>query len=123
MSLKNNNTAYFYYMQGLDNMDNGDLDLAVIDFRKSITIDKHFKTYQKLAEALEKLELHEESFKALEIAYSLNPQNDKTAMSLALYLYENKDYNKAVKLANEIIERNPTYTKAIKLLKKLENSR
>lgn len=43
-----------YYLIGIECLNKGHLDDAIINFNESLMLEEHFKTYQKKAEILEK---------------------------------------------------------------------
>lgn len=108
--------AQNYYLSGINELEKGDFNLTLVYFEKSLSIEPHFKTYQKKFEVLEKMGKGDEAFDALKEGYLLNPENDSIAFMYASKLFERNKLNESVLILNEILERNTTYRPAKKLL-------
>lgn len=121
MSLMEKDSLH-YYLIGIECLNKGHLDDAIINFNESLMLEEHFKTYQKKAEILEKKGLYEESYNALEKAYNLNPSNDNVATAFSKMLQKNGNSDKAIEILNAILKRNPTYSPAKKILEQLGNA-
>ena len=103
-----NKDSYYYYLIGLEELENGNFDIALENLSMSISIDPHFKTYQKQAEILEKIGKNTEAFEALQTAYYLNPVNNSVAVQYAEKLLVKGEFDKCVAILNDIIENNST---------------
>ncbi|MDR2904521.1 MAG: hypothetical protein LBU73_00995 [Helicobacteraceae bacterium] len=111
-----------YYLAGVVEFEKGNLDLALSNLSKSIELESHFKTYQKMSEALERMKNDAKSFEALETAYNLNPVNDNLAYNYARKLLQKKELDKCRIILHNIISRNSTYLPAKKLLEAVDNA-
>ena len=104
--------AYYLYGMGLEQYEQGNYSKAIEYFEQSNAIEEHFKTYERLFECWKKLGKTEKANSCIEIAYRMNPQNDKTAFEYAEMLAETGDTERALAFLDEIAERNPTCKKA-----------
>ncbi len=113
--------ALYYYNEGVKEQDEGNLDASLEYFYKSLSIDEHFKTYHKISQILDAQGKYEKSLYALECAYKLNGRNDKVANDYAQQLIKRERITEAVTILSTILERNPTYLPAIKLLQNIKH--
>ena len=118
MSLIEKDSLY-YYLIGVEDINKGDLESAIKHFDASLEIEEHFKTYQKKADVLEMKGLYKESCDTLRKAYALNPNNDNIAVSLARKLYKVNEIYRVKDILNSVLQRNPTYNSAKKLLEEI----
>ena len=116
-----NKDSFYYYSIGIEEFEKGNFDIALANLSMSISIEPHFKTYQKQSEILEKLGRNTEAFEVLQTAYFLNPMNNFVAVKYAEKLLNKGKFDKCSAILNDIIDNNPTYNPAIKLLDKLNN--
>ena len=111
--------SYYYYQLGIASMKNGDIDDAIMNFDKSISLNRHFKTYEKLYESYNLLGDKNRAKDCICKAYKENPNNDRIA-----YLYANElideDEETSLKILRDIVIRNKSYKPAIQMLSKYE---
>ena len=84
--------AYYLYGMGLEQYEQGN--------------------YSKAIECWKKLGKTENANDCIEIAYRMNPRNDKTAFEYAEMLAGSGDTERALAVLDEITERNPSCKKA-----------
>ena len=104
--------AYYLYGMGLEQYEQGNYSKAIEYFEQSNAIEEHFKTYERLFECWKKLGKTEKANSCIEIAYRMNPRNDKTAFEYAEMLAGSGDTERALAVLDEISERNPSCKKA-----------
>lgn len=107
----------YYYQVGIEKYEKGEIDSALKNFQKSLELQEHFKTYEKLYHVLKKLGRNEEAKEAITKAYNLNDRNDKVAVEYVKFLLEDKNFEIAKKILNALLKRNPSYGPAKKLKK------
>ena len=112
--------SIYYYGLGIESLEKGDIQTALVHFITSTAITPHFKTYEQLYHLLSKLNCIEESGIMLENAYMLNPNSDKVAFLYAKWLVGLENYDEARKILHNITSRNDTYKMARKLLDSLD---
>jgi len=84
--------SYHYYCIALEQFERGEFEAALENFFKSSEIEPHFKTYERTAHVLRKLNRFEEADRFMEQAYRLNPKNDKIATEYAGLLFRRGDF-------------------------------
>lgn len=104
--------SYYYYIKGDESLKKGEIDVAILCFKKSLNSSKHFKTYFKLYECYTIIEQFDTANSYLELAYFLNKKNDKTALEYAKFLIDRGCISEAKNILMDIIKRNPSYKKA-----------
>jgi tetratricopeptide (TPR) repeat protein len=109
----------YYYEVGIEKYEKGDIESALKNFQKSLELQEHFKTYERLYHALKDLGRIEEAREAITKAYNLNDRNDKVAFEYVKFLLEDKNSAIAKKVLNALLKRNPTYGPAKKLKKNI----
>ncbi len=112
--------SYYYYQIGIQYLERGEIEQAIINLEKSISLKNHFKTYQILHECYMKVGKDEQSYHYIYLAYCENPRNDKVAFLYAKALFQKKDIVASKKIVNEILERNTSYLPAVRLLEEIE---
>ena len=113
--------AYDLYGLGREEYDKGNYSAAIAYFERSNLIDEHFKTYEMLFRCWKRLGEREKAKVCIEKAYALNPYNDKTALEYAEFHAEADDMETARTVLKKLVERNPTYKKAVEYLTGLNN--
>ena len=109
MDANNYEKALVLYHKGRVAFENNDIEIAICYFLQSAQQDVHFKTYEWLYTCYIKLGDDELAFEAIQKAYELNPQNDKTAYIYACMLKSRGDVVLSQNVAREILRRNPSY--------------
>lgn len=112
--------SYFYYGVGMDNLEKGNIQEALVNFVISLTLSQHFKTYEQLYHTLNNLGYKEESELMIEKAYQLNSNNDKVSLIYAKCLINKGDKGKAKDILVNLLVRNKTYLPARMLLEQLD---
>ena len=106
---------YYLYLKGKAEFDKKCYETAISYFECSNLIAEHFKYYEMLYCCWMQLGDTRKAFASIEKAYQINPQNDKTAFEYAVMLAESGNYETAQTVLASIIQRNPTYKKAVAL--------
>lgn len=114
-------TAVELYYMGMECMNKKDYMSAIEYFQLSNQIDVHFKTFEKLFQCFSEVSDTENAYRCIENSYTLNPKNDKTTFLYAEFCLKNGKTKLALKLLDEIIERNPSYRKAENLLENIRS--
>jgi tetratricopeptide (TPR) repeat protein len=112
--------SYYYYEEGIEKIESGNIQEAIIKFLISVTISPHFKTYEQLYCILDDLGYKEESNFMIEKAYQLNPNNDKISLIYAKCMVEQGNISRAKDILNQLLNRNKSYLPARKLLGELD---
>ena len=79
---------------------------------KSLEMEYHFKTYEKLYWCYSSLQQYDLANYFIKRAYEENNNNDKVAYLYAKVLINKKELSKARKILLSITKRNPSYKKA-----------
>jgi len=114
--------ALYYYGVGLEHFENGELMPALESFLKSLDMAPHFKTYERLYHVLLSLDRQEEAEVYLIKAYEMKPNNDKVCVLYAELLLKRGENMKGLKIAKEILKRNPTYGPAVNIISKFSKT-
>lgn len=114
--------AYYYYIKANEYYNNGQIEEAIHLFFKSLDLDYHFKTYEKLYWCYSSLQQYDLANYFLKRAYEENNNNDKVAYLYAKVLIDKKQIDKACEILLSIIKRNPSYKKAGQEYLKLQES-
>lgn len=104
--------SYYYYGLGEESLQNNEINMAIKYYLKSVRLNKHFKTFERLYECYCKLEQLDLAYFFLQLAYEENTNNDKVAFLYSLCMIEENRKNEAKDILLSIIERNPNYKKA-----------
>lgn len=106
--------SYYYYKMGEESAQKNETDTAIKYYLKSVRMNRHFKTYERLYECYRKAGQPELAYYFLELAYEENQNNDQTAYLYAMSLIQEKQEDRAKGILQGIIGRNPDYKKAKK---------
>lgn len=112
--------AYYYYQAAEELYKNGQIEEAAKVFLKSLDMDYHFKTYEKLYWCYHSLQQYDLANYFIKRAYEENSQNDKVAFLYAKVLMEKNEFSIAREILSSIIVRNPSYKKAQQEYQKLQ---
>ena len=94
-----------FVLMGEVQIDMGQVPLAVVYGRKAVELDsKYWRAYKLLGSARMLNQEIEFGLKALKQAHSLEPKNVKVQLNLIGAYIENKKYDEAFSLVNEIIK-------------------
>ncbi|MFG6368342.1 MAG: tetratricopeptide repeat protein [Lachnospiraceae bacterium] len=104
--------AYYFYMIANEHYNNDQIKEAIDLFLKSLEMDYHFKTCEKLYWCYNSLQQYDLANDFIKRAYEENNNNDKVAYLYAKVLIDKKQFNKAREILLSIIKRNPSYKKA-----------
>ena len=75
--------AYSYYLAACTLLECKNVSEALKLFQKSLMLDKHFKTLEKISLCYQKLGSINMALKYIELAFDANPRNNKTAYIFA----------------------------------------
>ena len=110
-------SAYENYLAGNDCLKKSDYISAINFFTTSNSLEPHYKTFEKLFLCYYSINQMEKAFDCISCSYNINNKNDKTALEYAKMLVEYKhDYFLAKEILLDILQRNPSYKPAKKLL-------
>ena len=112
--------AYYYYNVASELYENGQIEEAIKGFLKSLEMDYHFKTYEKLYWCYHSLQQYDLANYFIKRAYEENNRNDKVAFLYAKVLIEKNELRAAHEILLSIIVRNPSYKKAQQAYLKLQ---
>ena len=104
--------AYYYYMVANEQFKNGQIEEAIKIFLKSLEMEYHFKTYEKLYWCYSSLQQYDLANYFIKRAYEENDRNDKVAYLYAKVLINKKQLHSAREILSAILKRNPGYKKA-----------
>lgn len=104
--------AYDYYIKANEQYNSGEIEDAIHLFLKSLEMDYHFKTYEKLYWCYNHLQQYDLANYFIKRAYEENSNNDKVAYLYAKVLIDKKQIDNAREILSSIIKRNPSYKKA-----------
>jgi tetratricopeptide (TPR) repeat protein len=107
------------YNEGICAFKNEDYLNALKLFKESLKIFEHGKTLQRISDTFEKLNDFEGAFTSIQNAYFLSPTNDIIGLKYANYLIKRNETENAKCILNNIIERNPSYLPAKKMLESI----
>jgi len=108
--------AFELYALGVAAATDGDHDLAITYFNRSLDVQPHFKTHHALARSLEARGAHVEAFRNYERAYHLSSRNDRAAVDYARCLLARSEKAVAAAILEAVLQRNSTYGPAMTLL-------
>lgn len=108
--------AYSYYLAACTLLKCKNVSEALKLFQKSLMLDKHFKTLEKISLCYQKLGSINMALKYIELAFDANSRNNKTAYIFAEQLKRNGNTAKAKEILQSILKVNPSYKKAKMLL-------
>ena len=109
----------YLYGLGMECFEKNELQKALGFFQKSIEIEPHFKTYERMFVCFNKLGSRIEAKECIKRAFQLNDKNDKVTVEYVSILIEENSIDEAVLVLNDLLKRNPTYGPAKKLLDKI----
>ena len=109
-----------YYEIGDDHFNKGHIREAIGSFKKSLELEKHFKTYEKLYYCHCELGETEEANRCIEQAYILKNNSDRTAYLYANSLISKGDILRAKEVLRKLLSRNTSYKKAKIVLDSIE---
>lgn len=112
--------AYYYYIKANELYDSGQIEEAISLFLKSLEMECHFKTYEKLYWCYHRLQQYDSANYFIKRAYEENNRNDKAAYLYAQVLIDKKQFDNAREILLSIMERNPGYKKAEQAYLKLQ---
>lgn len=115
-------SKYFYGL-GVEQFDTGNFQEALVYFQKSIEIAPHFKTYERMYDCYKNLGNQRQARECIEKAFHLNSKNDKVAIEYILLLIEEDNLALASSFLEALLQRNPTYGPAKKLLDRINEVR
>lgn len=107
----------YYYGLGVEELERNNIDKALEYFHKSLELEPHFKTFEKIYQCYTKINFQKEAGEYIEKAFYMNSRNDKIAIEYIKFLISQGRVQLAEQLLNDIIERNHSYGPANKLLK------
>lgn len=108
--------ALNYYYQGVEAFKQRDYNTALKLLLISDELEPHFKTCHVIFKCYMSISKINDARNYIEKSYKLNPKNDKVAYEYADLLLKLNEKETAVELLKDIIQRNPSYKSAIKLL-------
>ena len=108
--------AIDYYYQGVEAFNQGNYNTALKLLLISDELEPHFKTCHIIFKCYMSISKMKEARIFIEKSYKLNPKNDKVAFEYADLLLKLNEKELAIELLKDIIQRNPSYKSAIKLL-------
>jgi tetratricopeptide (TPR) repeat protein len=108
------------YLLGMASFEKKDYQEALGHFHRSLELDSHFKTCQRIAEVLYALGQAAEAETYIEKAFHLNPNNSQAATHYTELLVKRGFNEDAKEILDDILSRNPTYGPAKRLRKSLE---
>ncbi|MEW6173812.1 MAG: tetratricopeptide repeat protein [Bacillota bacterium] len=111
----------YYYGIGLEHLEKGEVEEALVQFQFSLSLMPHFKTYERLYECYKRIGRNQEAFDCLEKAFEMNNRNDKVAVEYIRLLMERGQCSQAVSMLKKVLERNPTYGPAVRLSDSIKN--
>lgn len=114
--------AYYYYIVANEFYKNGQIEEAIKRFLKSLDMEYHFKTYEKLYWCYHSLQQYDLANYFIKRAYEENNHNDKVAFLYAKILIEKNELRAAREILLSIIGRNPNYKKAQQEYLKLQTA-
>lgn len=119
ISINNTQSSSDLYYLGMEQLGDKCYDSALKYFCESFDRHAHFKTAQRIAEALIELNRDEEADLYIETAYQLNSTNSQCAVMYAHVLLRKGDKEKAQAILEDVLKRNNSYGPALRLLKEL----
>ena len=111
--------AYRYYLAACTLLECKNASEALELFQKSLALDKHFKTLEKISLCHQQLGSIDLALEYIESAFNANPRNNKTAYIFAEQLKRNGNTAKAKEVLQFILKVNPSYKKAKMLLNEI----
>lgn len=109
-----------YYL-GLERFENKDFENSLQCFIESNELNEHPRTYARMYECLKKLGRNNEAKVYIEIAYQMNPIQDKVTIQYAEELIIDGKIALAKEILEKLLNRNTTYGPAKRLLEKISN--
>ena len=100
--------AYYYYAVANEHYNNGQIEEAIPLFLKSLEMDRHFKTYEKLYWCYNSLQQYDQAESFIKRAYEENDHNDKVAYLYAKVLIDKNQLDKAREILLCILKQNPS---------------
>ncbi len=113
--------AYSEYLNGMQAHDEQQYEQALLHFRQSNAHSEHFKTWQRIGQALEALGRAQEADECYERAYQLNSKNSQVAVGYAEVLLRQQRREEALRVLVAVLEANATYGPAKRLKKRIED--
>lgn len=115
--------SYEHYCLGNEYLKNCNYNEAMRHFLISLKIEPHYKTYEKMYHCNLAINQTQDAFDYICKAYQMNKRNDKTAFEYAKMLVNYKqDYDLAITVLKDILQRNSSYNPAINMLNNIENN-
>jgi tetratricopeptide (TPR) repeat protein len=108
--------SYFYYCLGRESLRADKWNDAISHFERSLSIDPHCRTYERLAFIMDQLGRNDLAFESLRKAFDLNPRNDLVSVRFAETLLRRGDLDQGKELLQQVLARNSTYGPAKRLL-------
>jgi len=112
--------GYDHYNIGMELLESGKFTEAMQSFKASLSLQSHFKTYERLYDCCKQLGYNEEAFQYIGFAFANNGANDKVAYAYASELSERGRSKEAAEILSGVLSRNPSYKKARELLTRLQ---
>lgn len=119
MSLTKEDKSYELYCQGLDQFEKGNLDESLDLFLESLSLNRHFKTFERIYNIYVQKGMKKEAFEAITNAYNENTKNLKVACEYAKVLSMNGELKRALSIIEGILRINSNYGPAKKLKDKI----
>ncbi|MFC4776214.1 tetratricopeptide repeat protein [Paenibacillus sp. GCM10023252] len=114
-----NKNALYYYTLGVDAFEKKEYVEAIKRFELSQELMKHFKTLEHLYSCYDAIGNRTKAKECIQEAFLLNSNNSRTAVLYASILLEEGDKNKSLQVVNQVLEKNPSYNPAKKILERL----
>lgn len=108
-----------HYLEARAQFDSGDYKQARIGFEKSWSMEQHAHTAHWLAQTLERLGLEDQARRWHSRAYEMSPDHGMIAVGHAASLQGAARSAEAVAILQAVLDKNPTYGPARKLLEVL----
>ena len=103
-STSHNVLAQLAYDDGLDYMQEGDYESAILKFKKAIEIDPKFAfAWDNLGISYRKTNQYEQAIEAYKKSLEINPEGRMPLMNIAMTYNLKKEYNEAIKHYNKFI--------------------
>jgi tetratricopeptide (TPR) repeat protein len=103
-STSKNVLAQLAYDDGMDFLDQGDFEKAIIKFKKAVEIDTKFAfAWDNLGVSYRKINQFEKAIKAYKKSLEINPKGRLPLINIAVTYNLNKDFDAAIKYYNKFI--------------------
>ena len=103
-STSQNVLAQLAYDDGMDYMENGEYDTAILKFKKAIEIDPNFAfSWDNLGVCYRKSNQYEEAIEAYKKSLEINPEGRMPLMNIAVTYNLKKEFDEAITYYNKFI--------------------